>query len=169
MSRTAILPLWCRLALLVVALAVVALLVTRRSHGRAEYNRRIAALRAAGEPVIAADFAALYPNPPPERDFRRLLRSVLPAGNTDPEADPHLEVGPAWDRVRALDKRAPFDARLLEQMRVELASNAAPVELVLRTDLSRFGFVYEWTNAFNWEHDNSEAHGDTIRLRIELW
>ena len=131
MSRTAIIPNWWRLALLVVALAVVALLLTRCTHGRAEYDRRIAALRAAGEPVTTADCAARYP-PPPERDFRQLLRSVLPA-SSDPLANPYLAVGPAADQVRAFANREPFDSGLLEQVRLELASNAAPVELLLRT------------------------------------
>ena len=65
MSRTAIIPNWCRVALLAVALAIVALLLTRCTHGRAEYHRRIAALRAAGEPVTTADCAARYPTLPP--------------------------------------------------------------------------------------------------------
>ncbi len=101
MNRTSILPNWCRLALLVFALAVVALLLTRCNHGRPEYERRIAALRATGEPVTTADCAARYPTLPPERDFRQLLRSVLPA-SSDPLADPYYEAGPAADQVRAI-------------------------------------------------------------------
>ena len=127
MSRTAILPCWSGLALLAVALAAVALLLTRCSRGRAEYEHRIAALRAAGEPVTAADFGALYPDPPPDKDFRRLLRLALPVGTLDPNADPYVEVGPACARMRALANRAPFAPELLEQVRLELLSNAAPV------------------------------------------
>ena len=166
MSRTAILPLWCRLALLVVALAVVALLVTRFSHGRAEYHRRIAALQAAGEPVTTGDLAARYPDPPPERDFRRLLRSLLPPGS-DPAADPDLgDVSAVWERVRALTNREPFAPELMEQARLELGSNAAPVELLLRTDLTDFGLLHQWrTKGFT---NNFERDGEKIFLRIHL-
>jgi hypothetical protein len=166
MSRTAILPCWSRLALLAVAFAAVALLLTRCSRGRAEYERRIAALRAAGEPVTAADFGALYPDPPPDKDFRRLLRLALPVGTLDPYADPSVEVGPAWDRVRALPNQAPFAPELLEQVRLELGSNAAPVELVLRTNLAGFGLVHQWQG--KGFLNNSEQVGDRIFQRIRL-
>lgn len=165
MSRTAIILNRCRLALLVVALAAVALLVTRCSRGRAEYHRRIAALRDAGEPVTAGDLAARYPDPPPERQFRRLLRSVLPAGS-DPAADPDLEDTSAlWQRVRALTNQEPFVPELLEQSRLELASNAAPVELLLRTDLTHFGLLSQWQKGWTY---NFERDGDKIFLRIHL-
>ncbi len=166
MSRTAILPCGSRLALLAVALAAVALLLNRCSRGRAEYERRIAALRAAGEPVTAADFGALYPDPPPDKDFRRLLRLALPVGTLDPSADPYVEVGPAWDRVRALANQAPFAPELLDQVRLELGSNAAPVELVLRTNLAGFGSVHQWlTTGLK---DYFEPYGDSPWLRMNL-
>ena len=166
MSRTAIIPNWCRVALLAVALAIVALLLTRCTHGRAEYHRRIAALRAAGEPVTTADCAARYPTLPPERDFRQLLRSVLPA-SSDPLADPYYEAGPAADRVRAFANREPFDSGLLGQVRLELASNAAPVELLLRTDLAGFGFVHQWTNGLSPTY-NFGNNDDDVPQRINL-
>lgn len=166
MNRTSILPNWCRLALLVFALAVVALLLTRCRLGRAEYERRIAALRAAGEPITATDFAARYPDPPPERDFRRLLRSALPAGS-DPAADPPIgEVWAVWEQVRALSNREPFAPELLEQARLELAASAAPVELLLRTDLAGFGLLHQW-QTMGWTN-NSERDGDKIFMRINL-
>ena len=166
MNQTAILPRWCRLALLACALAAVVFLLTRCNHGRAEYDRRIAALRAAGEPVTTADCAARYPTLPPERDFRRLLRSVLPA-SSDPLANPYLAVGPAADRVRALANREPFAPGLLEQVRLELASNAAPVELLLRTDLTGFGFVHQWTNGLSPTY-NFGNNDDDVPQRINL-
>ena len=122
----------------------MALLVTRCRLGRAEYERRIAALQAAGEPVTASDFAARYPDPPPERDFGRLLRSLLPAGS-DPAADPYPgDVSAVWEMVRTLSSREPFAPELLEQARLELAASAAPVELLLRTDLTDFGLLHQW-------------------------
>ncbi len=163
MSRTAIIPNWCRLTLLACALAVVALLWARHHRGRAEYERRIAALRAAGEPVTASDFAARYPDPPPERDFGRLLRSLLPAGS-DPAADLYPgDVSAVWEKVCALSNREPFAPELLEQARLGLADNAAPVELLLRTDLADFGLSYQWQNNGFANYD-----GGRIFLRISL-
>ena len=166
MNRTSILPNWCRLALLACVLTAVALLWAQQHRGRAEYERRIAALRAAGEPVTTDDFAARYPDPPPERDFRRLLRSLLPPGS-DPAADPDLgDVSAVWERVRALTNREPFAPELMEQARLELGSNAAPVELLLRTDLTDFGLLHQWqTKGFT---NNFEQDGEKIFLRISL-
>ena len=166
MNRPGIIPKWCRLALLACALAVVALLGARQYCGRADYERRIAALQAAGEPVTASDLAARYPDPPPERDFRRLLRSLLPAGS-NPAADP--PIGDVWSilgRVRALTNQEPFAPELLEQARVGLADNAATIELLLRTDLADFGLLHQWQTR-GWTH-NFTLDGDPIFPRIFL-
>ena len=163
MNRPAIIPKWCRLALLACAIAAVALLWARHHCGRAEYERRIAALRAAGEPVTASDLAARYPDPPPERDFRRLLRSLLPAGS-DPAADPPIaDVSAVCEQVRTLSSREAFAPELLERARLALADNAAPVALLLRTDLADFGLLYQWQNTGFANFDNGR-----ISLRIGL-
>jgi hypothetical protein len=167
MNPTAILPNWCRLALLVVALAVVALLLTRCSLGRAEYHRRIAALRAAGEPITATDFAARYPDPPPERDFRRLLRLALPAGS-DPAAAPPLgDVWTAFAKVRAQSNREPLYPDLLDQVRCELLASAATVELLLRTDLADFGLLHEWQDNGGFAY-SGYRDGERVSMRINL-
>ena len=166
MSRTAITPNWRRLALLAVALAVVALLWARHHCGRAEYERRIAALQAAGEPVTTDDFAARYPDPPPERQFRRLLRSGLPAGSNPAVAGPIGDVWEVRERVGALSNREPFAPELLEQVRLKLAANAAPVELLLRTDLTDFGVLHQWQTG-GWTN-NSEPDGDNTSMRFNL-
>src|SRR5512135_541954 len=49
------------------------------SHARAEIQKRLDAIRAAGEPLTAQDLAELYPDPPPERDARRMLSPGLSA------------------------------------------------------------------------------------------
>ena len=166
MKRTSIFPTWCRLTLLACVLAVAALLWARHHRGRAEYERRIAALRAAGEPVTASELAARYPDPPPERDFRRLLRSLLPAGSS-PAADPPIgDVSAVLERVRALSNREPFAPELSEQARVGLADNAATVELLLRTDLAGFGLLHQWQTS-GWTN-NSDRDGDKIFVRIML-
>lgn len=46
---------------------------------RAEIEKRVAALRAAGQPVTAQDMARLYPDPPPEKDAARLLAPAMHA------------------------------------------------------------------------------------------
>jgi hypothetical protein len=166
MNQTSIIPNWCRLALLAVALAVVALLWARHHFGRAEYERRIAALQAAGEPVTTSDFAARYPDPPPERQFRRLLRSVLPAGSNPAVAPPNGDVWEVWGRVGALSNREPFAPELLEQARLELVASAATVELLLRTDLADFGLLHQWQTG-GWTN-SSWPDGDDISLRMKL-
>ena len=166
MNRAAITPNWCRLALLAVALAVVALLWARHHRGRAEYERRIAALQAAGEPITATDFAARYPNPPPERQFRRLLRLALPGGSNPAVAGPIGDVWAVWEQVRALSNREPFAPELLEQARLGLVASAAPVEFLLRTDLADFGLLHQWQTG-GWPYD-SEPDGDDFFLRTKL-
>ena len=166
MNRTANMPHWCRLVLLACALAVAALLWARNHSGRAEYERRIAALQAAGEPVTASDFAARYPDPPPERQFRRLLRSALPGGSNPAVVGPIGDVWAVWERVRALPNREPFAPELLEQARLELVASAAPVELLLRTDLADFGLLHQWQTR-GWTN-TSVPDGDDIFLRMKL-
>ena len=166
MSRTANIRKWYRLTLLVCALAVVALLWARHRCGRAEYERRIAALEAAGEPVTASDLAARYPDPPPERQFRRLLRSVLPPGSAPAAAPVIGDISAVQQQVRVLTNREPFTPELLEQARLGLASNAATVELLLRTDFADFGLLNRWqTQGFT---NNFEPDGDSIFVRINL-
>jgi hypothetical protein len=166
MSRPAIIPNWCRLTLLAFVLAVVALLWARHHFGRAEYERRIAALQAAGEPVTTDDFAARYPDPPPERQFRRLLRSALPAGSDPAAAPPIGDMWAVWERIRALSNREPFAPELLEQARLGLVASAATVEFLLRTDLADFGLLHQWQTG-GWTK-NSEPDGDDISLRFNL-
>ncbi len=52
-------------------------------------------------------------------------------------------------------------------MRLELASNAAPVELLLRTDLAGFGFVHQWTNGLSPTY-NFGNNDDDVSRRINL-
>ena len=68
--------------LIVVALCVgLAVLHSRAEKRRAwaEIQKRLEAIRAAGEPVTADDLAKLYPDPPPERDAALLLAPAVAA------------------------------------------------------------------------------------------
>ncbi len=64
----------------VLAILVTAVVLQQRAEGRrvrAEIQKRLDAIRAAGEPLTAQDLAKLYPDPPPERDARRMLKDGL--------------------------------------------------------------------------------------------
>ncbi len=54
-----------------------------RAKGRREIDKRLAVLRALGVPVTPAELAMKFPDPPPEKDARRLLQPGL-ADLTDP-------------------------------------------------------------------------------------
>jgi len=152
---------WAAGAVVVVLLGVFRWNVSR---DREIFERRIAAIRSAGEPVTADDFAALYPDPPPEKDFRVLLRSCLPAGS-GPLADPEVARSACFDELRSPTNRGALEPGLLERVRLETVSNAVPVELLLRTDLTGFGFREQWSRGFVAEQ---ESFGDRIFMRIEL-
>jgi len=63
----------------------------------AEIQKRLDALRAAGEPVTAEDLAKLYPNPPPDRDAALLLAPATAAlWLPDPDIDPQSVHNWAW-------------------------------------------------------------------------
>ena len=68
------------LGLIALALGIgVAVLHSRaeKRRARAEIQKRLDAIRAAGEPVTADDLAKLYPDPPPERDAAPLLAPAI--------------------------------------------------------------------------------------------
>jgi hypothetical protein len=44
---------------------------------RVEIQKRLEAIRAAGQPLTAQDLAKLYPDPPPEHDAALLLKPAL--------------------------------------------------------------------------------------------
>jgi hypothetical protein len=78
----------------VVALAVGIGAVVYHFHAEkrrawAEVQKRLDAIRAAGEPVTADDLAKLYPDPPPERDAKLLLAPAV-AAYREPDAPNNL-------------------------------------------------------------------------------
>ena len=72
---------------------------TRESSLDREIDRRVAELRASGEPVDAADLARLFPNPPPSEDAGKLLTNLLALAerNPPPAATPFImaNLGPS--------------------------------------------------------------------------
>jgi hypothetical protein len=71
--------------LIVLALGIgVAVLHSRaeKRRGWAEIEKRLDAIRAAGEPVTAEDLAKLYPDPLPEQDAKLLLAPAIAASGT---------------------------------------------------------------------------------------
>ncbi len=105
-----------RLILLAVAVIVVALMAVHCRRGRAEYRRRLDQLRSAGEPVTEADVLAMFPDQPPENDFRLLLRSVSPQ-NRD-RVSVNLWDSRAYYPVFATNNRQPLSPEILAQVRV---------------------------------------------------
>ena len=151
--------------MVVAILTTLAIVGFLRGRGRTEYERRLASLQAAGEPVNQADLARLYPDPPPERDFRRLLRSILPPGSS-PAADPQMDTGQVFTDLRSLGHERALPPELMAVVREEWKTNAPVVELLLRTDLAEFGFKHDWaTRGFL---SNQDLEGDKIFLRINL-
>jgi hypothetical protein len=68
--------------LLAVALCIGAAVLhsrAERRRARAEIQKRLDVIRAAGEPVTKEDMAKLYPDPPPERDAALLLAPAVAA------------------------------------------------------------------------------------------
>lgn len=74
---------WCALigfAALVLVFSVAWLKVSLEDHAaRIEIQKRMDAIRAAGQPLTAQDLAKLYPDPPPEHDALLILKPALAA------------------------------------------------------------------------------------------
>lgn len=86
---------------------------------RKEYQSRLDAIRAAGQPVDLQDLAKLYPDPPPDHDAIRLLQPgflllVIPDHNST-KIPLFGEDWPAGD--------APFDKKSLDEIQGNLEKN----------------------------------------------
>ena len=64
-------------ATVLIALGIWANHLLERAKGRGEVDKRLAVLHAMGVAVTPAELAAKYPDPPPEKDARRLLQPGL--------------------------------------------------------------------------------------------
>jgi hypothetical protein len=86
---------------------------TRESPLDKEITRRLAELRASGEPINAQDLARLFPNPPPSEDAGVLLTNILAfaADNRPPAASPIV------NPKAALTRTEPFSEPALVELR----------------------------------------------------
>lgn len=112
--------------LLALALAAGALHLKSRSNARAEIQKRLDAIRAAGQPVTAQDMAKLYPDPPPERDAAHLL---APAMNTVSIPDSASDL-PLIGNGSLPRRGQPFDAQTESNIQAVLQDNQAAFEAV---------------------------------------
>jgi hypothetical protein len=113
----------------VIPLFVVVLLlmglIERDRADHAEIQKRMAAIRAAGQPVTAEDCAKRYPYPPPEKDASVLLKPAL-----DLLAVPQDETTNVlfWDL--ALPRSAPLDESAITEGGKWLDRNRAAFDLI---------------------------------------
>jgi hypothetical protein len=101
---------------------------------RVEIQKRLEAIRAAGQPLTAQDLAKLYPDPPPEHDAALLLKPALAAlaipedstnlplfsfsGGEWPKGTAPLEEPMLYEIQKWMDKnQKAFDAVTVEQLR----------------------------------------------------
>jgi len=95
---------WAGAALLLVFAAVLWWLGTRETALDKEITRRLAELRASGEPIDAQDLARLFPDPPPGEDALLLLGNALSfaVDHHPPASTPLIMSGPSPLRTEAL-------------------------------------------------------------------
>lgn len=107
------------------AVGAVALVRQRARAGRAEIDRRLEAIRAAGEPVTADDLAKRHPSPPPEKDAGLLLAAAL-----DRFVFPNDGGGfPLLGNAELPLATAPLDQELLANLTIFLRTNAEAIRL----------------------------------------
>jgi hypothetical protein len=106
---------------------------------QAEVDKRLALIRAKGEPVTGEDLAKRYPDPPPERDAARLLKPTLDALQI-PDSASNL---PLFDTIWP-KRGVVLDPGMLAGIESLLRSNAAALSAFPKSDLNeaRVGWGY---------------------------
>jgi hypothetical protein len=142
--------------LIVLSLCIgLAVLHSRAEKRRAwaEIQKRLEAIRAAGEPVTADDLAKMFPHPSPELDANLLLAQAI-AALREPDSSedvPFLGGGemPSGNHALTLQMRTNIEAILHDNM---LALDAIPWNK-MRSARFRWNFALGFTNAPN-EHEH---------------
>jgi hypothetical protein len=134
------------LGFLIVGALLTEVLVKRQraSHQRtlAEIQKRLAAIRATGQPLTAEDLAKLYPDPPPEKDAILLLRPALDMLDI-PEDTTNLPFF-ALDPPRS----APLDPSVVAEGRKWLDRNQEAFDLIPWSKLKGAWVGCGYTNGF---------------------
>ncbi len=98
----------------------------RAEHQRnlAELQKRLEAIRAAGQPITAQDLAKLYPDPPPEKDASLLLKPALDILSIPDESTNLLFFG------LNLPRSTPLDQSVVAEGQQCLDRNQAAFDLI---------------------------------------
>jgi hypothetical protein len=96
------------------------------NRGRAEIQKRLDAIRAAGEPITIQDLAKLYPDPPPEHDASNLLASAF-AALSIPDSVNDL---PYFGRTDYSVRDKPLDEAMKARVQAFLKQNQAALDAV---------------------------------------
>ncbi len=134
------------IALVVIAWAVqLADAKAKEDAAQKEVQKRLAALRQAGQPISFQDLAARYPDPPPEHDAELLLKPAAMALVQPKDSDNLPYFGGGWPSIDA-----PFNQQLLTALRAILETNKTALELVPDDELKPAwigcGFANGFTN-----------------------
>jgi hypothetical protein len=130
--------LWGGLAMLVLRAAVIVWTARRQAQNDRLIQQKLAALRAAGEPVTGADLAKLFPAPPPELDAMRYFSNAMEfaATNRPPSASPLV-----WPTT--LGRNAALDEGSLSVLRA-YQSDTALISNLLASVPSGARFGHQW-------------------------
>ncbi len=124
--RVILIVLFGGLAVLAVLIAAVTIKFRAEDRqARAEIQKRLDALRAAGQPLTAQDLANRYPDPPPERDARRMLQPAL-AKLSVPDTDKF----PLFIGGGLLDLTVPLDEPTVAEAQHWLERNQATLDAI---------------------------------------
>ena len=126
-----------------------AMLQARHRRTRVEIQKRLDAIRAAGQPLTAQDLAKLYPDPPPEKDACLLLKPALELLTIpDVLAEPDESTNLLFFDV-SLPRSGPLDPPVLAEGRKWLDRNEAAFALIPWSKLEGAWVGSGFTNGFN--------------------
>jgi hypothetical protein len=111
---------------------------------RVEIQKRLDAIRAAGQPLTAQDLAKLYPDPPPEHDAVLLLKPAL-AELVIPENSTNL---PFFSDEFWPKGTTPLEKQMLDEMQVWMDKNQKAFDSVSVEQLKGAWIGCSFTNGF---------------------
>lgn len=109
-----------------------------------EIQKRLDAIRAAGQPVTAQDLAQLYPDPPPEHDAALILKPMFD-GLKIPSNPTNL---PFFGKIKLPRRQEPLSAAMKTDMEVFLRENSVVLAAFPENDLSNAWIGCEFSRGF---------------------
>jgi hypothetical protein len=126
-----------------------AMLQARHQRTRLEIQKRLDAIRAAGQPLTAQDLAKLYPDPPPDKDASLLLKPALELLTVpDVLAEPDESTNLLFFDV-SLPRSGSLDPPVLAEGRKWLDRNQAAFALIPWSKLEGAWVGSGFTNGFD--------------------